>query len=113
MRLLLVLFTLFHVSSVLAIGAEQCALRGQLGERSILLKNINVTPPVYGLIDSKQYGYCEMDSGFSQLQCSTSQSEKPVIIYALDQENMDQQAYHCTAACDAGVVKVFVMECEG
>mgnify|MGYP001557697236 CR=1 FL=1 len=113
MRLLIGLFVLLQVSPAMAIGAEQCALRGKLGDGAGLLANISVTPPAYGLAGSVQYGYCEMDDGFGQLQCAATANEKTTITYILDQENMDEQAYNCVTGCSADVVKKFVMVCEG
>lgn len=37
MRFLLVIFSLAYTSATLAVGAEQCALRGQSGENAMYL----------------------------------------------------------------------------
>jgi hypothetical protein len=109
----ILLILIFNVSQVFAIGADECFLQAIVDNRAITLKNIEVTPPIYGLNGSKNYGYCEMDSGYGVLQCAEAKGHKGALVYELDTENMDEQTYHCKSGCDANVAKKFVMVCEG
>ncbi len=109
----ILLILIFNASHAMAIGADECFLRGTINSQVITLKNIEITPPTYGLSDSKNYGYCEMDSGFSVLQCAAAKENKGVLVYELDTENIDEQTYHCKSGCNANVVQKFVMVCEG
>ncbi len=112
MRAILLIIT-FNASQVFAIGADECFLRAVVDNRQIILKNIEVTPPTYGLSGSNNYGYCEMDSGYSVLQCSAAKENKGTLVYELDAENIDEQTYQCKSGCDANIAKKFVMVCEG
>lgn len=113
MRTLILLILIFNASHAVAIGADECFLRGIIDNRAITLKNIEVTPPTYGLSGSKNYGYCEMDSGYGVLTCAEAKESKGALVYELDSENMDEQTYHCKSGCDANVAQKFVMVCEG
>jgi hypothetical protein len=113
MRFFILLILFFPVSHSMAIGADECFLQGVSGGRSLTLKNIDVTPPSYGLNNSKLYGYCEMDSGYEFLQCTDAKGKKPIVAYKLDTENLEKQTYNCTSGCSAEVVNKFVMICEG
>lgn len=113
MRALISLILIFYVSHVAAIGADECFLRGVIDGRVITLKNIEVTPPTYGLIGSRSYGYCEMDSGYSVLQCAETKEKMGMLVYEFDTENIDEQTYHCKSGCTADLVQKFVMVCEG
>lgn len=109
----IILILILNSSQVFAIGADECFLRAVIDNREITLKNIEVVPPVYGLIGSDNYGYCEMDGGYSVLQCSDVKENKGALIYELDTENIDEQTYHCKSGCNANAVQKFVMVCEG
>lgn len=104
---------MFDVSHAIAIGADECFLWGVIDNQVITLKNIEVTPPTYGLSGSKNYSYCEMDSGFGVLQCVETKEKEGVLVYELDTENIDEQTYNCKSGCNAGLVQKFVMVCEG
>ena len=109
----ILLILIFNASQVFAIGADECFLRTVVDNREIILKNIEVTPPIYGLSGSNHYGYCEMDSGYSVLQCAEVKGNKEALVYELDTENIDEQTYHCKSGCNANVAQKFVMVCEG
>lgn len=109
----ILLALLFNASPVFAIGADECFLRAVVDDREIILKNIEVTPPTYGLSGSNSYGYCEMDSGYAVLECAEAKENKATLVYELDTENIDEQTYHCKSGCNANVAQKFVMVCEG
>lgn len=109
----ILLILIFNASNVFAIGADECFLRAVVDNGEIILKNIEVTPPIYGLSGSNNYGYCEMDSGYSVLQCAEANGNKGALVYELDAENIYEQTYHCKSGCNANVAKKFVMVCEG
>jgi hypothetical protein len=48
MRVIL-LILIFNASPAFAIGADECFLRAVVDNQEIVLKNIEVTPPTYGL----------------------------------------------------------------
>lgn len=109
----ILLILIFNASQVFAIGADECFLRAVVDNKEIILRNIEITPPTYGLSGSNNYGYCEMDSGYSGLQCAEVKENKGALVYELDAENIDEQTYHCKSGCDANVAQKFVMVCEG
>jgi hypothetical protein len=109
----ILLILIFNASQVFAIGADECFLRAVVDNEEIILKNIEVTPPTYGLSGSNNYGYCEMDSGYSVLQCAEVKENKAALVYELDADNIDEQTYHCKSGCDANVAQKFLMVCEG
>jgi len=109
----ILLILIFNAPQVFAIGADECFLRTVVDNREIILTNIEVTPPSYGLSGSNNYGYCEMDSGYGVLQCAEVKGNKGALVYELDTENIDEQTYHCKSGCNANVAQKFVMVCEG
>lgn len=109
----ILLILIFNASPVFAIGADECFLRAVVGNQEIILKNIEVVPPTYGLSGSNTYGYCEMDSGYAVLQCADVKENKGALAYELDTDNIDEQTYHCKTGCNANVAQKFVMVCVG
>lgn len=109
----IILILILNASQVFAIGADECFLRAVVDNQEIILKNIEVTPPAYGLSGSNSYGYCEMDDGYSVIQCAEAKQKQGTLVYELDPENIDEQTYHCKSGCNANVAQKIVMVCEG